>query len=105
MEEKRFKKLATFIANEFTSNFSGYDVINPDATNFFITYGVNFYALQGYIHEHTNTDWGIIIIKVIQPLDIRLKEFLESQNKKIVKLMFVEQNYSGQLQTFLSPQL
>ncbi|MDD2916214.1 MAG: hypothetical protein PHH70_00005, partial [Candidatus Gracilibacteria bacterium] len=38
-------------------------------------------------------------------LDLRLKEFLESKSDRIEKLVFVEQNYSGQLETHLSPRL
>lgn len=105
METKRFRKLETFIKTEFDSDFSGFDIINPGAKKFFITYGINFYALQGFIHDHPDDEWGIIVLKVIQPFDLRLKDFLESHNKKIEKLIFVEQNYSGQLEAFLSPQL
>lgn len=105
MEAKRFRKLETFVQNEFTSEFSGFDIINPDASKFFITYGINFNGLQGYILDHPDESWGIIVIKVIQPLDLRLREFLESHSDRIEKLVFVEQNYSGQLQMFLSPQL
>lgn len=72
---------------------------------FFITYGINFYGIQGYILDHSEENWGIIVIKVIQPLDLRLKDFLESHSDRIEKLVFVEQNYSGQLQTFVSTQL
>lgn len=105
MEAKRFRKLETFIQDEFTSEFHGYDIINPNATKFFITYGINFYALQGFIHNHPEENWGIIILKVIQPLDLRLKDFFESRNTNIEKLVFVEQNYSGQLEAYLSPRL
>jgi len=105
MEAKRFRKLATFVEKEFTETFHGYDIINPGATKFFITYGINYYALQGFIHDHPTENWGIIILKVIQPLDLRLKDFLKSKKNHIEKLVFVEQNYSGQLETFLSPQL
>lgn len=105
MEAKRFRKLETFVQSEFTSEFSGFDITNPHASKFFVTYGINFYGLQGYIHNHPDENWGIIVIKVIQPLDLRLREFLESHSVRIEKLVFVEQNYSGQLQTFISPQL
>lgn len=105
MEGKRFKKLETFVEREFREDFSGFDIINPEATKFFITYGINYFGIQWYIREHADEDWGIIIMKVIQPLDLRLREFLETNNKKIEKLTFVEQNYSWQLQTFLSPGL
>ncbi|NDK19855.1 hypothetical protein GW819_03365 [Candidatus Gracilibacteria bacterium] len=123
MEAKRFRKMETFVRDEFKNTpltrgeeqsegglnkdfiSTGYDIINPDAKKFFITYGINFYALQGFIHDHREDNWGIIVLKVIQPLDLRLKDFLESKSKDIEKLVFVEQNYSGQLETYLSPRL
>jgi hypothetical protein len=44
--EKRARKIQTFIQNEFNENFYGYEIINPEAKNFFITMGVNRYALE-----------------------------------------------------------
>lgn len=46
MEAKRFRKLETFMEREFGSDFSGFDIVNPEAKRFFITYGVNFFALE-----------------------------------------------------------
>jgi len=41
-------------------------------------------------------------LKVFQPLDMRLKEFLDAHVKQIKKLVFVEMNYSGQIQELLT---
>ena len=46
--------------------------------------------------------YGLIVIKVFQPLDMRLKEFLDANVKQIRKLVFVEMNYSGQLQELIT---
>jgi pyruvate/2-oxoacid:ferredoxin oxidoreductase alpha subunit len=37
-QDKRDRKLATFVQQEFNENFYGYEIINPDAEIFFITY-------------------------------------------------------------------
>ena len=42
------------------------------------------------------------MIKVFQPFDMRLKEFLEAHVKQIKKLIFVEMNFSGQMQELVT---
>ncbi len=110
MNNKRFKKLDTFVQQEFTKDFYGYEIINPEAKIFFVTFGMNRLALEDYIQakETRNKAKGlppkywIIVIKVFQPLDMRLKEFLDANVKQIKKLIFVEMNYSGQLQALIT---
>lgn len=94
MTEKRSKKIDTFIQNEFTQDSFWFEIINPDAKNIFISFGVNIYVLQDYIAQ--NQDCGLIIIKNLHPLDKRLKNVLE--NKLIKKVIFVEHNYSWVLE-------
>jgi pyruvate/2-oxoacid:ferredoxin oxidoreductase alpha subunit len=48
-QDKRFKKLETFVHQEFTKDFSGYEIINPEAKEFFVTFGVNRYVIEEYI--------------------------------------------------------
>jgi pyruvate/2-oxoacid:ferredoxin oxidoreductase alpha subunit len=88
--------LETFVQQEFTKDFYGYEIINPEAKEFFVTFGVNRYVLEEYIRTKNkkNVKYGLIIIKVLQPLDMRLKEFLDTHVKQIKKLIFVEMNYS-----------
>jgi len=38
MVEKRARKLETFIKKEFNKDFYGYEIINPKAKKFFITF-------------------------------------------------------------------
>lgn len=99
-EEKRMKKLETFVTEELKDNFYGYEIINPDAKYFFVTFWYNRYVLESVIKEKNkkgNTYW-CIIIKLLQPFDKRLKKWLEEHSKQIKKLTFVEMNYSGQLE-------
>jgi 2-oxoglutarate ferredoxin oxidoreductase subunit alpha len=48
-QDKRFQKLETFVQQEFTKDFCGYEIINPEAKEFFVTFGVNRYAIEEYI--------------------------------------------------------
>ncbi|MBB1556986.1 MAG: hypothetical protein HG439_000615 [candidate division SR1 bacterium] len=96
MMEKRARKIQTFIQNEFNENFYGYEIINPEAKNFFITMGVNRYALEQWIKN--NSEYGLIIVKSLYPFDPRLKAFLEKNREGIQNLIFVEMNHSGMLE-------
>lgn len=95
-QDKRNRKLETFVQQEFNENFYGYEIVNPDAEVFFITYGVNRYVLADYIKDRK--DFGLIIMKVFQPFDMRLKTFLDEKCSKIKLLTFVEMNVSWQMQ-------
>lgn len=103
-QDKRFKKLETFVQQEFSKDFYGYEIINPEAKEFFVTFGVNRYVLEDFIRTKNkkSVKYGLIVIKVLQPLDMRLKEFLDAHNKQIKKLIFVEMNTSGQLQELIT---
>jgi len=98
MQDKRFKKMETFVGQEFTKDFYGYEIINPEAKKFFVTYGFNRYVLEDFIRQNNGKQYGLIIIKVFQPFDTRLAEFLEKNKKQIEHLIFVEMNTSGQMQ-------
>ena len=95
-QDKRDRKLTSFVQQEFNENFYGYEIINPDAEVFFITYWVNRYVLMDYIKD--KKDFGLIIMKVFQPFDMRLKTFLEEKCENIKLLTFVEMNVSWQMQ-------
>jgi len=104
MMDKRFKKLETFVQKEFNENFYGYDIINPEAKTFFVTWGFNRYLLEDYIKtkNEKETKYGLIVIKVCQPFDMRLKTFLDEHAKQIKKLVFVEMNISWQMQELVT---
>ena len=96
MMKKRAQKLKTFVKQEFNSDFYGYEIINPDAETFYITMGINRYALEQHIKG--KADMGLIVIKSLSPFDPRLKTFLDKHEKKIKSLIFVEMNQSGILE-------
>ena len=99
MMEKRAQKLKTFVEQEFNSDFYGYEIINPDAETFYITMGINRYALEQHIKG--KAEMGLIVIKSLSPFDPRLKTFLEEHAKKIKSLIFVEMNHSGILEDLM----
>ncbi len=96
MMEKRAQKLKTFVDQEFSSDFFGFEIINPDAEIFYITMGINRYALEQHIKG--KAELGLIVIKSFFPFDPRVKVFLDEKKTKIKKLIFVEMNQSGQLE-------
>lgn len=100
MMEKRAQKLKTFVEQEFNSDFYGYEIINPNAETFYITMGINRYALEQHIKD--KAEMGLIVIKSLSPFDPRLKTFLEEHAKKIKRLIFVEMNQSGILEDLVS---
>lgn len=96
MTLKKFKKLDTFVSQEFNETFYGYEIINPEASQFFITFGFTSYNLKEFIK--LNPNHGIIVIKVLQPFDKRLKTRLHDNEKRIENLTFVEMNFTWQLE-------
>lgn len=101
MTEKRHKKMETFIKDEFNEDFQWFTVYNENAKKFFITMWINSLTLKKYIKE--NTDYGLIIVEVLQPLDLRLKEFIKEKN--VEEIIFVELNYSWQLEEIITSKL
>ncbi len=87
--EKRARKMDTFINNEF-KNCPAFDIINPEAKKFFITWGINRYAIEKFISNHTER-W-LIVMKVFQPFDKQLRDFFSANNWRIERLVFVELN-------------
>jgi hypothetical protein len=60
----------------------------------------NRYTLEDYISD--KSDLGLIIITVLQPLDPRLKIWLQENEKNIEELTFVEMNHTWLLQKLIS---
>lgn len=99
MTEKRHQKLQTFASIEFNKDFYWYEIINPKAKKFFVTFGFSKYVLDNFIVK--NSDYWLIIVTMIQPLDPRLKDFFVDNFDKVDEFIFVEQNYSWQLETHI----
>jgi hypothetical protein len=55
MMAKRSRKMKTFINTEFNDKFYGYEIINPNAEKFYVTFGFNRYVLEDLIKDDSNT--------------------------------------------------
>jgi len=93
MTEKRFKKLNNFFKKEW---ITGYEIINPSAKKLLITTWFTAYTAKQFVEN--NPDFGLVIIKILKPLNNELKKELE----KASELIFVESNYSWQLENYLT---
>jgi 2-oxoglutarate ferredoxin oxidoreductase subunit alpha len=96
MTEKRAKKLQDFFKKEW---ISWYEVYNKDAKKILVTTSFITYTALDFIKD--NPDYGLIVIKFLKPLDERLREELTWKEEVI----FVEHNYSWQLETYLTDKL
>lgn len=96
MTEKRWKKLENFYENEW---FKWYEVINPEAKKMIITTSFISYTAKEFIKR--NPEFWLIIIKFLKPLDHRLLDDLKWKEE----LVFVESNYSGQLENYIIKEL
>jgi hypothetical protein len=97
MDQKRFSKIDTFIKDVFTEDFYWYEIINNKASKFFVSFWINKLVLQWFIED--KPEYWIIILKVFQPLDMRLQKVLDEHF--MTDLIFVEQNYSWQLEKLI----
>lgn len=92
MTEKRWRKLENFFVKE---GIRGYEIINAEAKKMLITTSYTSYTAKEFVKN--NPEFGLIIIKFLKPLDERLLEELVGKQEVI----FVESNYSGQLQNYI----
>lgn len=96
MTEKRWKKLENFFEKE---GITGYEVFNPDAKKMIITTSYTVYTAQEFIKN--NPEYGLIVIHFLKPLDGRLLDELKWKDEVI----FVESNYSWQLENYITKEL
>lgn len=96
MADKRLQKIKNFQQNEFGDSFKWYEIINPNAKKFFISFGMNEIAIKSTISK--NSDWWAIIIHIIQPSIHQLKQRFVQNENGISKLIFVEMNQLGQFE-------
>jgi 2-oxoglutarate ferredoxin oxidoreductase subunit alpha len=93
MTEKRFNKLKDFYKKEW---IKWYEIINESATKILITTSFTSYTAKYFVKN--NPEYGLIIIKILKPLDEKLLK--DIQWKK--EVIFVESNYSGQLENYIT---
>ncbi len=93
MTEKRWKKLEDFYKKEW---FIWYEVINKNAEKMLIVTSFTSYTAKEFVKR--NQEFWLIIIKFLKPLDERLRG--EIVWKK--EVIFVESNYSGQIEKYIT---
>jgi len=97
MTQKRHKKInETFVQEVFSKWFQWFEVVNPKAKKFLVTLGSNYLAINSFLD--TNPERWAIYIEMLQPVWPYLKQFFVDNFGSIEKLVFVEQNYSGQFE-------
>ena len=96
--EKRARKMQTF-KNDELKEWIAYEIINPNAKKFFITWWINRYPIEKVISE--NSDWWLIVMKVFQPFDESLRKFFKEKENQIEKLLFVELNHDGSCERYI----
>ena len=105
MTEKRWKKLENFYEKE---GIKGYEVFYWETglsgersqakvlpKKMLITTSYTSYTAKEFVKH--NPEFGLIIIHFLKPLDARLLEEL----KNMEEVIFVESNYSGQLENYI----
>ena len=93
MTEKRWKKLQNFYQKE---NMFGFEVVNPDAKKLLVTTSSTSYTAKEFVKN--NPEFWLLIIEILKPLDERMFEYFKNKEE----IIFVESNYSGQLENYVS---
>ena len=96
MTEKRAKKIQYLFENEW---IEGFELINPTAKKKIITLSFTRYTAEYFVKN--NPEWGLIVVKFLSPIDQKLRSEIE----KCDEVVFVENNFSGQLETLLTEKL
>ncbi len=96
--EKRARKMETFKKEEL-KDWIAYEIINPNAKKFFVTWWINRYPIEKVISE--NNDWWLIVMKVFQPFDESLRKFFKEKENQIEKLLFIELNHDGSCERYI----
>lgn len=96
MTEKRIKKLDDFFNKEKSQ---WYEIINPEAKKIIVTMWFTSYTAKEFIKN--NSEYGLVIVKYLKPLDERLLDDLKDKHEVI----FVESNYSWQLENYITKEL
>ena len=93
MTEKRARKLENFYTKEW---IIGYRVVNPTAKKMILTLSFTAYTAEAWCDE--NSEWGMIVVMCLLPLDTRMREVIVG----LERVVFVESNYSGQLEDYVT---
>lgn len=96
MTEKRWRKLENFFSCEW---ITGFEVINENAKKMIIIFSATSYTAKKFVHK--NPEYWLIIIKYLKPLDERIFDVLKDKKEVI----FVENNYSWQMENYICKEL
>jgi len=91
--QKRAKKLENFFEREW---YKWYEVVNQQAKKMLIVTSFTSYTAREFIKN--NQEFWLIIVKFLKPLDDRLRAEIEAKEE----IIFVESNFSGQLEKYLT---
>jgi len=94
--EKRFKKLEDFYKKE---GLSWFEIINPTAKKMLVIAWFTRYTAEYFVKN--NPEYGLIIVKFLKPIDERLRDEIA----KLEEVVFVESNYSGQIENYITKEL
>lgn len=92
MTEKRSKKLQDFFEKE---EINWFEIINENAKKIIITFSATSYTAKEFVRK--NKEYSLVIIKFLKPIDKKLWVYLD----KAEEIIFVENNYSGQLENYI----
>ena len=92
MTVKRAKKLDNFFEKEW---YRWYEMVNGGAKKIIVTLSGNRIVAEDFIAD--NSEYGLMIVKFLLPLDARIRDELIGKEEVI----FMENNYSGQLEEHL----
>jgi hypothetical protein len=67
-----------------------------------VTFGFNRYVLESLLTNDKFKNYWIIIVTMLQPIDPRLKQRFQKNEKNISELIFVEMNYWWSFQNLIS---
>jgi 2-oxoglutarate ferredoxin oxidoreductase subunit alpha len=98
MTRKRHLKLQQIWKNE--DDFTWFKIFNKKAKKFLVTVWLSSITCMEFIKKYPW--WWLIILTVLNPINPSLKSFID---KNVDELVFVELNYSWQLQSYLSCKL
>jgi 2-oxoglutarate/2-oxoacid ferredoxin oxidoreductase subunit alpha len=111
MTKKRFKKLENFFEKEGIRGYEIFHSLSPSDSSLSEGANSNFpkkiiittsfitYTAREFVKN--NPQYGLIVIKFLKPLDKRLREELIWKEEVI----FVEHNYTGQLENYIVKEL
>lgn len=95
MTEKRFHKTDSL----FSQSIHGYEIIHPRAKKMFVVAGMTSMIARSFVEQHP--EYGLIIIRYLKPFDLRIREEISD----VEEFIFLEMNYSGQLERLVREEI